>query len=53
MPSFSDIFCGCAYENEVTQEMLKGRMKELFGIDSEDLMLWMNLTIYSRRILTI
>ena len=32
-------FAECAYENEVTQEMLKGRMKELFGIDSEDLML--------------
>src|SRR5699024_12596175 len=32
-------FAECAYEKEVTKERLQDRMKELFGIDSEDIML--------------
>nr|WP_294468140.1 beta-N-acetylhexosaminidase [uncultured Sellimonas sp.] len=32
-------FAECAYEKEVTMERLHDRMKELFGIESEDLML--------------
>lgn len=32
-------FAECAYEKEVTKERLHDRVKELFGIDSEDLML--------------